>query len=769
MPVEEHPAYPEERERLDYTLGYVERTLEHTTVRKSQVDKDAQRARRGFNNEGSQEFTDMLVNAAIQPGLELKVRNLEAARSKPYFARMDFKEQGKDSAEKLYLGKLSLPREEDQHLIIVDWRAPIANLYYEGRLGEASYQCPEGKIAGDLELKRQFIIDDGKLGEIYDIDITTNDQILQTSLGANADNRLKEIVATIQGEQNRIIRADMNLPLIVQGVAGSGKTTIALHRIAYLVYNFAHSFRPENFMIIAPNLLFLNYISEVLPELGVERVKQTTFADFAMELIGEKLKLTDPYHKLIALVRNDTPEERAANERTMRAAALKSSLVFKSLLERYVERLEAGLLPEEDFQVGDWVIYRRDEIRELFYRDYKDWPILRRLKELEKHFKKRIKDRKDAVIERLQQRCDATVWNYKLKLPEGEERQRRIIRAIDQKNEKVQAIEHFTREGIKEYFRKIPRWKPSQYYRALIEDAPLYAELAAGLPEPELLAYIREDAAALLASGKTEMEDLAPLIYLKNAFYGMDEKIPVKHIVIDEAQDFSVFQFYVLKQIIKDSSFTILGDLSQGIHSYRGMQDWQELRREVFSAGSAFQTLEQSYRTTVEIMDAANGVLRRVNDGRLVMAKPVLRHGPPVTIERRTNLAERAAALSERIAAARREGFQSVAVIAKTLDDCKKLHGQMKEGSGRPVVINGKETEYHTGVVIVPSYLAKGLEFDVVLIADADRRHYGANELDAKLLYVAMTRPLHRLHIYYAEELTPLLEGIGAELPLARA
>jgi DNA helicase-2/ATP-dependent DNA helicase PcrA len=762
MPVEEHPAFPEERERLDYTLGYVEASLENSLARKSRVDKDAQRARRGFNNEGSQEFTDMLLNAAIQPGLELKVRNLEAARSKPYFARMDFRETGKEDAEKLYLGKLCLNRDEDQKLIIVDWRAPIANLYYEGRLGEAGYHCPEGEIRGDLLLKRQFTIDDGKLREIYDIDITTNDQILQTSLGANADNRLKEIVATIQGEQNRIIRADMNLPLIVQGVAGSGKTTIALHRIAYLVYNFAPSFRPENFMIIAPNRLFLNYISEVLPELGVERVKQTTFTDFAMELIGEKLKLTDAYHKLIALVKNETPAEKAANDRTIRAAALKSSLTFKEVLERYVRRIEAGLLPATDFRVDEWVIYSHEEIRDLFYRDYRDWPILRRLKELEKHFKKRIKDRKDAVIERLQQRCNAMVWNYKLKLPEGEERQQKIIRTIDQKNEKVQEIERFTREGIKEYFQQIPQLKPSQYYRALIDDAALFAELAAGLPEPELLEYIRTQTAALTASGKHEIEDLAPLIYLKHVFYGMNEKIPVKHIVIDEAQDFSVFQFYVLKQIIRDSSFTILGDLSQGIHSYRGMQDWQELRREVFGAGSSFRTLEQSYRTTVEIMEAANQVLGRINDGRLVMAKPVLRHGPPVTIERRETLAGRAAALSERIAAARREGFQSVAVIAKTLDDCKKLHGQMEGGAERPLVITGKETEYHSGVVIVPSYLAKGLEFDVVLIADADRRYYGENELDAKLLYVAMTRPLHRLHIYYGAELTPLLAGVAA-------
>ncbi len=758
MPAKDHPAYSEERKRLDYTLGYVEHSLENTSSRKSVVDKEVQRARHSYKSESSQEYIDMLVNAAIQPGLELKLRNLEAARSKPYFARMDFQETGKPETEKLYLGKLCLSRDEDQKLIIVDWRAPIANLYYEGRLGEASYHCPAGEIKGELTLKRQFSIDQGKLHEIFDIDITTNDEILQTSLGANADNRLKEIVATIQAEQNRIIRADMNVPLIIQGVAGSGKTTIALHRIAFLVYSFEKSFKPENFMIIAPNRLFLNYISEVLPELGVERVKQTTFSDFAMELVGEKFKLVDAYHKLMRLVKNDTPAEQAANDRLQRMAALKSSMEFQKLLERYVVELEANLLPAGDFQVGDWMIYTHQEIRELFYRDYQDWPMLRRLKELEKHFRKRINDRKAMVLERLQQRCDVRVWDYKMKLPEGDERQRLIIATIDRKNEQVQTVERFTREGIKEYLRKIPRLKPSQYYQDLISDRERFHRFAAAGSDHELLEDIRVYTAGLQTKGQTEIEDLAPLIYLKHRFYGLDEKIPVKHIVIDEAQDFSVFQFYVLRQIIRDSSFTILGDLSQGIHAYRGLQDWQELRREVFERGSEFQTLEQSYRTTVEIMAAANRVIAKINQhGRLVVAKPVIRHGPPVVIAAKADLTELAAALREGIRQALKDGLKTVAVIAKSLDECKELHGKLKDGPGHPVLITGKETEYQSGVVIVPSYLAKGLEFDMVLISNANHYNYGASVLDAKLLYVAMTRPLHRLHIYHLGELTPLL------------
>jgi DNA helicase-2/ATP-dependent DNA helicase PcrA len=293
MPAKDHNAYKEEKERLDFTLGYVEKTFSKMLKEKDRIDEETTLSKRTFEAESSQAYIEFMINNMFKESIRLKLRNLETARSKPYFSRIDFKEEGKQEPEKIYIGKMCLMRDEDHEMIIVDWRAPIANLYYEERLGESSYNCPDGNIKGELSLKRQFSIDKGKLNEIFDIDITTNDEFLQGYLGASADNRLKDIVSTIQWEQNQVIRADMWKPLIVQGAAGSGKTTIALHRIAYLIYTYEKSFEPENFMIIAPSRLFLNYISEVLPELGVERVKQATFEDFAMELIGQKFKLTD--------------------------------------------------------------------------------------------------------------------------------------------------------------------------------------------------------------------------------------------------------------------------------------------------------------------------------------------------------------------------------------------------------------------------------------------------------------------------------------------
>ena len=223
MPAMDHPNDTEEHQTVQDTMGYVKKALEKTIREKESVDKKVDYGFKHFNADASQEYIDLLVNTKIQGYQAIRLKNLSKATQKPYFARIDFQENESEHREKLYIGKVSLSREEDEKLLIVDWRAPISNLYYEGRLGDASYSCPDGDIKGNLSLKRQFSIDNGELKEIFDIDITTSDELLQSCLGASADNRLKDIVSTIQEEQNKIVRADMWKPLIVQGAAGSGK------------------------------------------------------------------------------------------------------------------------------------------------------------------------------------------------------------------------------------------------------------------------------------------------------------------------------------------------------------------------------------------------------------------------------------------------------------------------------------------------------------------------------------------------------------------
>ncbi len=758
MSAQNHPAYPEELARLEYTLAFVAQNLDAASEKKQMVDKAAILAKKGYQQpDSSQEYMDLLLNAALQSAVNLRLRNLESARSKPYFARVDFKESDKPETELLYIGKMCLAREEDQKLVIVDWRAPVSNLYYESRLGPAVYDCPAGKIKGELCLKRQFSINNGILDAIFDIDITTNDQFLQSYLGANADNRLKEIVATIQAEQNRVIRAPMEKHLIVQGVAGSGKTTIALHRIAYLIYNHSKSFQPENFMIVAPNRLFLDYISDVLPELGVERVKQTTFEDFAVEAIGEPVKIRDGNEKILRFLENNYTAMDEENKRLMRETAeFKASLALKDMIAVFVSSIENSLLPEGDLTLEKLTIYTTREIQDLYYRDYRDWPIYQRLTQLKKHFSKRMKERRQAFVEKLQNDCNLNIERIKLLMVDSEERQQLIIKAIDTKNESVKKIDSLAAEGIKAYFRRIKRLTCMQYYQRFF--AEYFAGIAGQTLPPELITFIRESTLKNLRMGHVEIEDVAPVLYLKYRLYGLDEKIRVKHIVIDEAQDFSLFQFYALKKLIKDSSFTVLGDLAQGIHSYRGMKDWESLLDRVFDGQADLLNLEQSYRTTVEIMEAANQVIGQLPGYNLIKAKPVIRHGEPVKVIAVCNEKQMMADILDKISELRDGDFESVAMICKTEAECLKVHRYLKEQGMSVPVITGKENEYHSGVVIVPVYLAKGLEFDVVMLVNVDSSRYQVNELDIKLLYVAMTRPLHLLYVYYCGEVSELLK-----------
>lgn len=761
MPAKNHPAYKVELERLKYTLEYVEENLDTMTARKSVLDKDMDYGKKHYSSENSQMYIDMMIGSMLQDRAGVKLKNLFAARSKPYFARVDFQEKDKPDREKLYIGKMALIREENQELIIVDWRAPVANLYYEERLGDAHYYSPEGDIVGQLLLKRQFSINEGKLEEMFDIDITTNDEFLQASLGSNADNRLKEIVSTIQAEQNRVIRADMWKPLIVQGAAGGGKTTIALHRIAYLIYTHEKSFKPENFMIIAPSKLFLNYISDVLPELGVEKTKQTTYEEFAFNVIGQKFKVNDSNQKLIQFVEtNKTTEQQRYNELLRGQSELKCSMDFKDIIDRCIESIEKDFIPKEDFTLGGRVILSYEDINRLFIKEYRKHPIVKRIDEIKKHLQNRLKTQKEYLAEDIQGKCDRYIAKVKRAMEPSDERQQLIVKAIDKKNEVIAKLQELSKTAVKNYIAKISKTNPLQYYRDFLENQELYHSIVLNYTDHATAEFLRKYTLEILDSDTVDLEDIAPIMYLKYKIYGVDEKIPVRHIVIDEAQDFSVFQIYTLKHIIKDSSFTILGDLSQAIHSYRGIKDWKELNQYVFEEKSDMLTLEQSYRTSVEIMEAANKVIATLQDEKLIPAVPVIRHGEPVKVLCKATKKEVAEDIADQIKALKKEGFKSIAIICKTARDCEEMHSYFKKGKDSPYVITGKEKEYKSGLIIVPSYLAKGLEFDAVFVADASVDNYTTSELDTKLLYVAMTRPLHRLSIYYVGEPSTLLADV---------
>ncbi len=752
MAVRNDPVYLSEQENLIYTLDLVEKNLNESLERKEKIDKEVDRLLRTGSSDSSLDYVDLSTNKLLQGAFTLKIRNLLEARKKPYFARIDFKEDGAKEKEVLYIGKMCLIRDEDMKPVIIDWRAPVASLYYEERLGAAHYLCPKGDVTGELMLKRQFSIENGRLQDVFDIDITTNDEFLQSYLGANADNRLKDIVSTIQAEQNRIIRSDMWTPLIVQGAAGSGKTTIALHRIAYLVYTHEKSFNPESFMIIAPNTLFLNYISEILPELGVDRVRQTTFENFAMDLIGKRFKFRDPNEKL-QLLASGKEQEKAG--RLMEASSLKCSMRFKALLDRFLDAVEASMLPSEDFTIYQEIVMRRTELQSLFLKEYKRLPVKNRLEELKKHMTYMASKKKTLIAAKIEKELVDEVARIKSQEEDTPERQAKIADCFTKRDFRLKALEREVKKAVNDYLAGILKKQAFDHYKDFI----LYLRDTA---QDEVEAFVADWSQQVLKSNKIEIEDLAPIIYIKYRIHGIDEKIPVRHIVIDEAQDFSAFQVFVIKNIIKDSSFTILGDLCQGIHSYRSLKSWDELAEGVFyDRRSQILTLEQSYRTTVEIMDGANHISAKMAIPGVPQAKPVIRHGEPVRLIRDIDPTKTPDIIADRIQELLSRGMRLIAVIGKTSEECEILHYSLKRKIADINLITGAEGEYKGGIMVVPAHLSKGLEFDAVIIADASKDKYHESDMDAKLLYVAMTRAMHILDIHYRDEITQLLEGFS--------
>jgi DNA helicase II / ATP-dependent DNA helicase PcrA len=752
-----HPDYDIELEKLNYTLDYMKRYNDRITSHKSRIDKEVEYSISHYNSDNAEQFNELIINTTLQENLNQKMKNLDKSLSKPYFARVDFKEEGSKSRQNFYIGKVSLLREEDNEPIITDWRAPVANLYYEGRIGKGSYECPDGRISGEISLKRQYTIEKAELKEMYDIDITTNDDFLQASLGSSKDNRLKDIVSTIQAEQNRVIRADMWKPLIVQGAAGGGKTTIALHRIAYLLYNHENTLSPKNFMIIAPNRFFLSYISEVLPDLGVENVIQTTFEDLAAEIIGTKLKIRSSHEKLAMFIEGNGQCEEA-RKLMRRISRFKSSLHFMNVLRRYIHEVEVNFLPKEDFKIDTVTLLSYNQLQNLFLKEYSYLPVMKRVNEIKKNLVNTLKQNKGVVLENVERSYDIKLEDVRRSMKDCAERRQRIIELAEKRDALMEKIKKESKTLIRDYIDKIKVKTPIEYYSDFLSGSESCREYFRKYIDDAFAEEVRLHTAGILEEGMLEIEDLAPLMFIRYLIQGLEDKITVRHVLIDEAQDFSLFQIYVLKRIINSSSFTILGDLSQGIHSYRGIQDWSEVERFIFKdSNPSFLTLEQSYRTTVEIMEAANKVIKALGNELVPLAKPVIRHGEPVKVGEMKSLVEVAKDVKTKVEEALNSGFKSAAIICKTLQECRQIKAHLDKLKVKAGLITGSEKDYSGGVVIVPSYLVKGLEFDMVIVANASKEMYKKEELDIKLLYIAMTRPLHRLYIYSIGEKTELL------------
>lgn len=620
--------------------------------------------------------------------VDRRLKELTLLLDTPYFGRVDFKEENYGETESIYVGRFGMTPEGEYEPVIVDWRAPISALFYTSKLGENSYNAPAGKIDGNILLKRQFIIKKGKLQGMFDSALEVKDDILQLVLSGNAASKLRDIIMTIQEEQDNLIRQPKDKTIVVDGVAGSGKTTIALHRVAYLLYNYRDTLQ-DKVLILGPNSIFMEYIGTVLPSLGEVGVRQTTFTDFAMDILGLS-SIMDFKEYMERVLRED--------EEFIDEIIDKSSLDYITELNDFVSELDAEYFEPKDVMFYDRVVVPASEIKGYFKEYYKDMPLFRRSRKIRRIIFLKLRDVRD-------------------------ERVRKIQKEYKEKISKLSKTELEIYESSLNLKRKIE-------IREVIEEVIKAKKELSWLDNPDCLELYN----IFNGNKKLTQDDLAPILYLKIKLEGLRIKEETKHVVIDEAQDYSAIQFLVIKELTRCSSMTIVGDKSQRLLPLKGETPMLQLEKIVPSLNVEHFALEKSYRSTKEIMEYANKYLK---DNRLI---PLVRSGEAVVEE----TADNEEALMEKIKAAldsfEQKEYENIAVLCRNLEDTERI-GRLLKAYKYAKIIDKEDMVYTGGTVIIPSYFAKGLEFDaVVLVQNMDKE-------ESKLNYVMATRALHELKV----------------------
>lgn len=591
-------------------------------------------------------------------------RKLLKIEYSPYFGRVDFTENGSD-LRKVYIGLTNV--EKDLDYIVYDWRSPIASLFYDYGIGKAKYEAPEGEINGDISLRRQYKIENNKLVRVFDNDLNVVDECLQEVLSEKSSDKMKNIVNTIQEEQNEIIRNTKNKHLIVQGIAGSGKTSVALHRIAFLLYKIKN-LRSSNVLIFSPNNVFSEYISDVLPELGEENTKETTFHDFAINYIKE-FKSVETFTDFIEkyYTKNEPNEE---------FVRFKLSNKMIPIIEGYVKEIEDKIMITNDIETKFDTI-EKDYLNYLLKERYNKMPLFSRIELMAEHL------------------CN------KLGLSIGKMK-RTFIKNI---KESI---------NIKPDYRK------------------LYAELY--MSKSFVSVYKCEENIKLNIK-KINYEDALCFIYLKGLLNGFPYSNLIKQIVIDEAQDYNEMQYVILSKIFKRASFTILGDVNQTINPYQKYETLEVLTN-ILNDNSKYVELNKTYRSSKEIIEYTNKILglKHISAIRRESNIPVkFRDDIKYLINDINNLKDK---------------YKSLAIITKDKEEAIMLYDFLKQQINEISLMEDKDKKFNKNLVIVPSYLAKGLEFDSVISYTYKDNMYTKKE--RYLYYVVATRCQHELIIYNA-------------------
>lgn len=671
----------EEQEHFDRCREVIRQNIVLYEEKAEKGKKETEELYAAVSSGDTELYDQLIVSRDMQEHNENMLRKNKAAFQKPYFGRVDYKETETGQEESLYIGKNGVSKDKT-NVIVIDWRAPVSTLYYENELGAGSYDVPDiGTIPVDLQLKRTFDVNEGKLLGYYDNDTAATDELLVKYLSQNKDVILGDIISTIQKEQNEIIRETPFANVIVQGVAGSGKTTVAMHRISYILYNYEKRFTPSEFCIIGSNDMLLNYITSGLPELDVHHVKQKRMDAFFCEMLGREWKKK---YKIIE------PQE-----------AFKSKLAFVKELEEYLAEMREKLLPctpVKDERLG---VILSDESIATTLQENRNASVYQICKLLNERIKNRIRflvpeDNSDYCKEKIKEYRGY----YKLEAP--------------QKN-LLNIYQNFIEQYGKKHQMDVTEW--SERTR----------------------------------KGNFDVYDVAALALIQKRISEKEVQDQYGQIIVDEAQDFGSMVYYVLSRILSGCYFTIMGDVSQNINYETGMNDWEDLQQEIFeSQRTRFHILAKSYRNTIEISEYAGKILEKASFGKYKI-HPVIRHGRQVEFYQTREIAKKTAELIKEI---QERGYDTTAVICRNEAEAERAREQLKGLMG----VKEGEEEFQKGVMVLPIQLTKGLEFDAVILWNPDENAYQEKEGDAKLLYVAVTRALHELHVVYDTALSHLFE-----------
>lgn len=757
--------FQEEQQRVKYIVVYINKQIEASEEETSQRRQDVVKSRKHFwegvkvNLDSFDDFLETIIDLRIEAqALSIsqsthkhaakKLSTLQKMENAPYFGRIDFHEQDMAMPEKIYIGISSLMDEAGEDFLIYDWRAPIASIYYEDEPGPAQYTTPGGIISGTLEKKWQYLIQHGELQSMFDTSLTIGDEILQQVLGKSTDKHMHSIVATIQSDQNKIIRHDKGRMLIVHGAAGSGKTSVAMQRIAYLLYKYRDYMKADQIILFSPNAMFNSYVSNVLPELGEENMEQVTFQEYLDHRLSDEFDVENPFDQLEYVLTKNT---HADYETRVASIRYKATTAFYEQIQAYHASLEQSGMLFKDIIFRNKVIVTAEQLKAQFYNRDVAANFYSRLEKLKDWLLQQVKGvaksewQRTWVQDEMELLSDAAYYEYQQYLAKKRGFAREDL--DDYEVEPDELAKLIVRQKLKPIIKKI---KELQF----IDYQGIYEQLFVVHSDtewPSEWQHICRMTVDMLAQNKLYYEDATPFLLLQELIQGFHSNSAIKHIVVDEGQDYSPIQFEFLKRLFPAARMTILGDFNQAIFAHASdTVDFTQLEALYGADESAVINMARSYRSTKPIIDFTKSL---IPNGKHII--PFERAGQKPILTKLNNHDELHDAITTQVASLQAKGYASIAIICKSAAESKQAHDALAHIEGIKL-LKSTSFEYEQGVVVVPTYLSKGIEFDAVIIYDASKRVYGEESL-RRVFYTACTRAMHELWVYSVGEESLLL------------